>query len=29
MWELFMRPNLVPDDRAGPLAWTPVSTGPG
>jgi hypothetical protein len=29
MWELFMRSNLVPHDRAGPLAWTPASTGPG
>jgi hypothetical protein len=28
MWELFLRANRAPVDRAGPLAWTPSLNGP-
>ena len=28
MWELFWSANRVPDDRTGPLAWTPSLDGP-
>ena len=28
MWELFLRANRAPVDRAGPLAWTPSLDGP-
>ena len=27
-WELFLRANRAPVDRAGPLAWTPSLDGP-